>query len=46
MVDKKLVATTVSCREKGMKRREEHMTMSSHIEKVEDSRERIKISYT
>ena len=42
MADKKLVATTVSSREKGMKRREEQVTTSSHNETIKENRQRIK----
>ena len=46
MVDKKLVATTVSSREKGMSRRKQQVTTSSHNEKTKEDRRRIKVSFS
>ena len=47
MVDKKkLVATTVSSREKGMSRRKQQVTTRSHNEKTKEDRRRIKVSFS
>ena len=45
MVDKKLVATTVNSREKGMSRRKPQVTTSSRNEKTKEDRIRIKVSF-
>ena len=42
MADKKLVATTVSIREKGKTRRQKQMTMSSRNEATQENKQRIK----
>ena len=46
MVDKNLVATTVSSREKGMSRRKQQVTTSSHNDKTKEDRRRIKVCFS